>query len=393
MVASSRIIYLPKSNIYHMIRNILLGLLISLTLFNISSCSSDDDNNNNEQAIPSFIVIGKKDNDNAFQYDYNRESQSGELINLGEQQIPANYNSVDFKEDVLCFVAPQSTSFKNIRTNEITTVDLIFNNSNGELAFSHTYSSSHIFSAYQKMVGSNDMYIRSKNIFDASEVDIPIGKADLVNGLLYSQNRLVVAYLVRENLQTLYYVTVLNTIDNSIVKTLEFDAGVKFITTDTSGNLMLGSFSSSSTSSELKVYKLNSMELSAEYTSSSFFTGISNGLFQNNNLFYLQPFPQPSAIPFLPSVYNIETNVTNTIDILPALFNYAMNDDDIDNISLINSIVNFENNTLLVSTNFTQINGNNLINKVGVFLFDFNGNILSDIVIDEDFRPLHIYLK
>ncbi|GAA0726641.1 hypothetical protein GCM10009430_33840 [Aquimarina litoralis] len=136
-----------------MIRNFALRILTGLITITLSSCGSDDTENNTQQQMPSFIIVGKKDNDNGFLYDYQRESQSGELINLADEQIPANFNSVDLKEDVLCFAAPQSTSFKNIRTDNVTTVEIIFDGSNGESAFLHTYSSTHIFSAYRKMIG------------------------------------------------------------------------------------------------------------------------------------------------------------------------------------------------------------------------------------------------
>lgn len=373
-----------------MIRNFALKILIGLITITLLSCSSDDSENNTQQ-MPSFIIVGKKDNDNGFLYDYQRESQSGELMNLAEQQIPANFNSVDFKEDVLCFVSPQSTSFKNIRTDNVTTVEIVFDGSNGESAFINAYSSSHIFSAYRKMVGSNDMYIRSKNIFDNTQVDIPIAKADRVTGLLYSQNRLVISYFVLENQETSYYVSVLNTVDNSIVKTLQFDATVQFMTTDNRDDLVLG-YPGSSSTMELKVYTLNTMELLGEYSSDTFFTGVNDGLLRDNTLFYLQGFPQPSAITFLPSIFNIETNTSNSINILPAIETYAQNN-DIANISVINGVFDINNNTVLVSANITTDTGNSTTTKAGVFLFDFNGNMLSNILIDEDFSPFYIFLK
>ena len=229
------------------------------------------------------------------------------------------------------------------------------------------------------------------NIFDNTQIDISIAKADRVTGLLYSQNRLVISYFVLENQETSYYVTVLNTVDNSIVKTLQFDATVQFITTDNTDNLVLG-YPGSSSTTELKVYTLNTMELLGEYSSDTFFIGVNDGLLRDNNLFYLQGFPQPSAINFLPSIFNIETNTSNSINILPAIETYAQNN-DIANISVINGVFDVNNNTVLVSANITTATDNSTTNKAGIFLFDFNGNMLSNILIEEDFSPFYIFLK
>ncbi|GAA0726637.1 hypothetical protein GCM10009430_33830 [Aquimarina litoralis] len=235
------------------------------------------------------------------------------------------------------------------------------------------------------------MYIRSKNIFDNTQVDIPIAKADRVTGILYSQNHLVISYFVSENQETSYYVSVLNTANNSIVKTLQFDATVQFMTTDNTKDLVLG-YPSSSSTMELKVYTLNTMELLGEYSSDTFFTGVNDGLFRDNTLFYLQGFPQPSAITFLPSIFNIETNTSNSINILPAIEAYAQNN-NIANISVINGAFDVNNNTVLVSANITTATGNSSTTKASIFLFDFNGNMLSNILIEEDFRPFYIFLK
>ncbi|WP_343913442.1 hypothetical protein [Aquimarina litoralis] len=382
-----------------MIKNFSLKLVLSLITIVSLSCSSDNDNNSMEedtidnpdedtvddlQDISSFLVIGRDTNENTFQYDFSKESQSGELKNITDQ-TPPFFNAVNFKENLLSFYQLQSLWIKDINTNNIITRENFFDPSDGESVFLNENSGSTIFTAYEKPLISNDLYIRAEDIATSTEVDILIGKADWVYGLLYSQNRLIIAYSLTENLDTSHYVSVLNTIDNTIVKTLKFDSQVQFISTDNSGNLFLRH----GFSFTFGLYTLNDMELTKEYTIEAGIEGIDYGLYKENSVYYLQPLAQPGPYAYYPAVYNLETKTNKVIDFFVAFNDYKSNN-NIAGISIIDSVFDFDKNTVLISTYLTYADQTF---KAGIFEFDIDGNMLSDIIIDEAFSPLYIFLK
>ncbi|GAA0726633.1 hypothetical protein GCM10009430_33820 [Aquimarina litoralis] len=344
----------------------------------------DEDTVDDLQDISSFLVIGRDTNENTFQYDFSKESQSGELKNITDQ-TPPFFNAVNFKENLLSFYQLQSLWIKDINTNNIITRENFFDPSDGESVFLNENSGSTIFTAYEKPLISNDLYIRAEDIATSTEVDILIGKADWVYGLLYSQNRLIIAYSLTENLDTSHYVSVLNTIDNTIVKTLKFDSQVQFISTDNSGNLFLRH----GFSFTFGLYTLNDMELTKEYTIEAGIEGIDYGLYKENSVYYLQPLAQPGPYAYYPAVYNLETKTNKVIDFFVAFNDYKSNN-NIAGISIIDSVFDFDKNTVLISTYLTYADQTF---KAGIFEFDIDGNMLSDIIIDEAFSPLYIFLK
>lgn len=382
-----------------MIKNFSLKLALSLIAIVLLSCSSDNDNNSVEednidnpdedtvddlQEIASFLIIGRNTNQNTFQYDFSKESQSGELKNITDQ-TPTFFNSANLKENLLSFYQLQSLWIKDINTNNITVRENFFDLSDGESVFLNENSANTIFTAYEKPSISNDLYIRAKDIATATEVDILIGKADWVYGLLYSQNRLIIAYSFTENQETSHYVSVLNTTDNTIVKTLNFDTRVPFISTNDSGDVLLRH----GFSFTFGLYTLNDMELTKEYTAEAGIEGIDSGLFNENSIYYLQPLAQPGPYAYYPAVYNIETKTNKVIDFFMAFNDYKSNN-NIAGISIIDSVFDFDKNTVLISTYITYADQTF---RAGVFEFDVDGNMLSDIIIDEDFGPSYLFLK
>ncbi|MHA7058183.1 hypothetical protein ACWGOQ_0013255 [Aquimarina sp. M1] len=373
-------------------RNFSLKFSISLIIVTFLSCSSDnnisnsDDDNiiDDSKKVPSFLIIGRNSNGNTFQYDFNEESQSGELKNITEQ-TPFFYNSVTFRENLLSFYQLQSLWLKNINTNNVTVRENFFNNSEGETPFLHKNSGSTIFSAYIRLSVSDDLYIRAKDILSSTEVDILIGKADSVYDLLYSQNRLIIVYSFTENQETIYSVSVLNTLDYTIIKTLEFDFRPQFIAPTDSGDLLLRH----GFSSTYGLYTLDNMELTNEYTSEIGLSGVGHGLYKENTAYYLEPLPVPGPYPYFPSIYNLETKTNKFINLFSVLSDYQATN-SITGITFIDSVFNFENNTVLMST---RVGYGNDIYKAVIFVFDVDGNMLSNIIIDEDFSPYYLFLK
>ncbi|MFD2565368.1 hypothetical protein [Aquimarina rubra] len=339
--------------------------------------------------MPSFIVLGKKNNSDAFQFDYNEQSQSGTLINLTEQdQIPENYNFIRFTEDIVSFYLLSDIWIKNMNTNTVNKVESYFESTNGELAYLTTNSEDRIFTVYLKSSQSNDLYVRSRNISNSSIDDTLLGQANNVSNILYFQNHLIVSYNYFDGQERKYYVTVLNTTTNAIIKTIEFTEDIRYVTTSYSGDLVLG-YSPDRLLFDIKSYRLNTMELINEYSPNTFFFGVIEGQYNQGIIYYQSPFAQPSPISYLPATYNLDNNIANNINILPALDNYAQKD-EILRVSHINNIFDYERNTLIVSTTITY---EDFTNKVGVFLFDLNGNLLNNVVIDEDFIPNYVFLR
>ncbi len=352
------------------------------------SCDSDDDPVNRVNRLPNFTVIGTDDKD-AFQFDFDEESQTGELTNITEtEQIPREFRTIGFTEEVLSFYGFGTAWIKNTESKEVIVKENFFDTSNGELQYSSTNSKKHIFTSYFESNTSNNLYIRSQNISNSSIENIFINQADNVNSQLYFQNHLIISYFRSENQQNKYFVTVLNTDSNEIIKTLEFEQDVQLITTSDTGDLLLGTRSGTNRT-DIKVYTLNTMVQKEEYVSDFFVYGTSTSRYNNGSLYYERILAQPSPIRYLPAIIDLKNNTSRDINILNGLTDYAQKNDVL-NVSLVNSIVDFDTDILVASTIMRYPNS---VTKIGIFSFDLNANMVSDLVIDKDFAPNYLFLR
>ncbi len=295
--------------------------LVCLGLF-LWGCSNDDpvdDELESQAVVPDFQFLGE-DEDSIYWYSYEAEEEVMTAQNLTQDDnLDRFYITLRQVGDVLSFFSLSGGSFslfqKNIQDNNVTTVDSFISISGERSVIWGANTETQILIGYYSPPGSGEYGVRVLDVNTGNFIDTPLASNvfDTLEPLYFNQ-RLFTSYLDNNDR---YHLVVFNTTDFSIIRSFDFGDQIPAFLIDDLGNFVL--FRGSQGIFNKETYSLVNMELlmSDSFDLNEFFEpGPLDAYLVGNKLYYKSALVQPAPIEFTPAVFNFDSRIKQTTDIL-----------------------------------------------------------------------------
>lgn len=299
---------------------ILFWLFLSAGI--LLSCSKNGDTLPSDESskIPDFKLVGE-DAANIYQYNYIATLQDGEIINLTqENNIGLQYLTLRQVDDLLTFYNFSGGSFSAIQRNAVTGANGNYDNfytvSDERSILWGTNSDRKLFLGYFSPIGSNNFGVRSFDLATDEESDINIEfKVNNVFQPIYSEGKLILTYRDQQNS---YKVAIMDATSNSLLRTLDFGGANPSTFIDSNGDMAI-ILGKENNNHDYIVYDLETLNIVEErvFDLDRFFaTGPLQAYFENEKLYYLSSFIQPSPVVAGPAVYDFISGENTVVDMI-----------------------------------------------------------------------------
>ena len=299
-----------------------LYLFIIATLF--LGCTNDDTQPElvSEVQMPNYTVIGENFQ-SVFQFNYDGTLDEGELFNLtAESNVNREYLTLRQVSDLLTFFSFAAGSFSAVQRNyvsgESTFLNEFYTVSSERSVTWGANSENKLFLGFFSPEGSTNYGIRTINLTTDEVIDLIVEfNVNDVFEPLYYGNRLLITFLDQ---QSNYKLSILDTDNNTIIRTFDFGKSVPSILINKDGDMIILNGNSAS-DYELTLYDLQTLEVIQQerFSINRYFSAgpiQSEASIVNEKLYYLNLYAQPSIIPFGPAIYDFITKENRIIDML-----------------------------------------------------------------------------
>ena len=293
---------------------------VVLTLI-ILGCSNDDNpiEEPEEVTIASFRVVGE-DADNVYQYDYDGDIGSGELINLTEEiGVLPSFLTLRQLDEFLSFYSFRDGAFSLAQRNyrngaSATYVDFYANGPNRSVAWG-TNTLTNVFFGYFGSGDSRVLAIQDVDLQNSQSQDLTI---DFNINLLFQpvlfEDKVYITYLDNEGN---YKLTFYDTLGKTLGPIINFSTIPISILIDAAGDVAVVKNGITPT---LEIYDSDDL-LFKGANDLTFNTGFSPGPVDgaellDNKLYYAMPFVQPARFSAGPAIFDLETQENMAIDLI-----------------------------------------------------------------------------
>ncbi len=361
------------------------SFLIYLVVF---SCSKDDGQLPPKASLksPDFTLLAQ-DFDNLYQYSHNGATKEGSTVNLTEESgLGTQFLTLRQVNNLLTFYRFSSGSFTAIQRNVATGQNKLFENfyaiSTEQSVIWGTNSESKFFMGYYSPRGSTNLGIRIIDPSTDENVDLSLDfNVKNVYQPLYFNKRLLIPYL---DGRSDYKIAVLNTVTNTVIKTLDFGDAIPSILIDDLGDVGVITGSNGNqygyTTYDFGTFEIKTTE---NFSVNRFFSpGPLEADVIDGTLYYLNFYAQPSLVEFGPAVYDFKKSENNIIDMISIVQQVQNEMQTTINLSAFGYVENAEVFIVGYATQDTAgLEG-------GVLLISTEGELLSNIILP--FAPTYI---
>ena len=300
--------------------------IVSLS-FIFWACSNDDNGIADDQEttvnISDFKLIGE-DLENIYQYNYNSETETGDIANLTiSNGVDRNYVTLSQADEFISFFSFNDGSFslvrKDLNSSSSQAVEDFISVSDERSIIWGSTSESQIFMSYYAPPGTGQLGVRTIDLDsgDFADTELATEVFDTLDPL-YFNGRLFAAYI---DFSDRYHMVVFDTENLVVLRAFDFGDSFPSILINEEGNPVIfrGDGGSDFT---LELYDLETMDLlgSTEFTLNKFLsTGAFDAYLVDNRLYYLDFLIQPSPVPFAPAVFDFGSGSSSTVDIFSIL--------------------------------------------------------------------------
>lgn len=291
-------------------------------------CSSDDENEIDEQTTaktPSFSLIGE-DLDNVYLFTFEEATENQRQVNLTEKSgINNQFIERRQVDDVVTFYSFSGGSFsaqqENVTTGETRSFQNFYTNTPERSIIWGTNSETSFFLAFFSPSVTNNLIIRTINFDTGLETELAIENNVLsVFQPVYYGSRLFMPYNISN---TEHRVAVVDTENNTLLTTLDFQAFSPSVLIDDNGDLIIikSKLGDQNSFARYDTVTLEVLE-EREFALNRFFSsGPFAGSLSNNQLQYVNDLAQPSTVLFGPGVFDFDSNMNTAIDIFSIIEN------------------------------------------------------------------------
>ncbi|MCW5516344.1 hypothetical protein [Muriicola sp. Z0-33] len=301
------------------IRKLFCGVLCLATLL---GCSRDDAAEFEEPIsnVPDFRVVGE-DIENIYQFNYTASGETGELINLTqENNVALQYLELSQVNDLLTFYSFSAGSFSAVQRNAVTGVNNQLNNfytvSEERSILWGANSESKLFLGFFSPQGSTNFGVRTIDIATDEVTDINIAfNVNIVFQAIYSNGKLILTY--RDNLNS-NKVAIINTQTNSLMRTIDFGPATTSIFIDDQGDIVI-ILSEGDENQEYQLYDFDTLDLKEQQAfllDRLFAPGPLDASISDTKLFYIYSYSQPSPVLAAPAIYDFVNQENKIIDMI-----------------------------------------------------------------------------